>query len=146
MVLQAKNIEFTAECPFLSFEKSMPYRCICQTVSRVRTPEDFPEKTQNTSYIERFNLTLRQGISYLHRKTLGYCKSKPHLETSLWIKLFDYNYCRFHKGLRIVLSQESGKFQQKYQHVTPAMRMGLTKGSLNWGYLFSLPVSDKYLK
>ena len=110
------------------------------------TPEDFPEKTQNTSYIERFNLTLRQGISYLHRKTLGYCKSKPHLETSLWIKLFDYNYCRFHKGLRIVLSQESGKFQQKYQHVTPAMRMGLTKGSLNWEYLFSLPVSDKYLK
>jgi hypothetical protein len=28
------------------------------------TEEDFPEKTQNTSYIERFNLTLRQPIAY----------------------------------------------------------------------------------
>jgi IS1 family transposase len=28
--------------------------------------EDFPEGTQNTSYIERLNLTLRQRISYLH--------------------------------------------------------------------------------
>jgi IS1 family transposase len=36
--------------------------------------EDFPEKTQNTSYIERFNLTLRQPVAYLTRKTLGYCK------------------------------------------------------------------------
>jgi IS1 family transposase len=27
--------------------------------------EDFPEKTQNTSYIERFNLTLRQHVAYL---------------------------------------------------------------------------------
>jgi hypothetical protein len=91
------------------------------------------------------NLTLRQGISYLRRKTLGYCKSKSHLETSPWIKLFDYDYCRF-KGLRITLSQECGKFLQKYRHVTPAMCMGLTNGALNWGYLFTLPVSDKYLK
>jgi len=30
----------------------------------------FPDGTQNTSYIERFNLTLRQRISYLKRKTL----------------------------------------------------------------------------
>ena len=33
---------------------------------------DFKGKTQNTSYIERFNLTLRQRVSYLQRKTLGY--------------------------------------------------------------------------
>jgi len=110
------------------------------------TAEDFPEKTQNTSYIERFNLTLRHSISSLQRKTLGYCKSKTHLETSLWIKLFDYNYCRFHKGLRITLSQECGKFRQKYQHCTPAMRIGLTHGALTWVYLFTFPIPDKYVK
>ena len=35
------------------------------------TEEDFPEKTQNTSYSERFNLTFRQLVAYLMRKTLG---------------------------------------------------------------------------
>ena len=29
------------------------------------TEDDFKGKTQNTSYIERFNLTLRQRVSYL---------------------------------------------------------------------------------
>ena len=37
---------------------------------------DFGQKTHNTSYIERFNLTLRQKVSYLNRKTLGYCKNQ----------------------------------------------------------------------
>ena len=37
------------------------------------TKDDFKGKTQNTSYIERFNLTLRQRVSYLQRKTVGYC-------------------------------------------------------------------------
>ena len=32
----------------------------------------FTTGTQNTSYIERFNLTLRQRVSYIHRKTIGY--------------------------------------------------------------------------
>ena len=32
--------------------------------------DDFKGKTQNTSYIERFNLTLRQRVSYLQRKPI----------------------------------------------------------------------------
>jgi len=35
------------------------------------TKDDLKEKTQNTSYIERFNLTLRQRVSYLQRKNIG---------------------------------------------------------------------------
>ena len=53
---------------------------------------DFGNKTQNTSYIERFNLTLRQKVSYLQRKTLGYCKNQKNFQKILWINLFDYNY------------------------------------------------------
>ena len=41
---------------------------------------DFPPKTKNTSYLERFNLTLRQSVSYLQRKTLGYCKSQVNFQ------------------------------------------------------------------
>lgn len=39
---------------------------------------DFGDKTKNTSYLERFNFTLRQKISCLQRKTLGYCKNKEN--------------------------------------------------------------------
>ena len=46
------------------------------------TETDF---TQNTSFIERFNLTLRQYVSYLARKTLGYCKKPINFRYKLWI-------------------------------------------------------------
>ena len=64
--------------------------------------KDFPEKTQNTSFIERLNNTIRQHVSYLQRKTLGYCKSKANFSIVMWINLFNYNYIQFHKSLRPV--------------------------------------------
>ena len=54
------------------------------------TKADFTGKSQNTSYIERFNLTLRQRVSYLQRKSLGYCKNKSNFNHLLWINLYDY--------------------------------------------------------
>lgn len=104
------------------------------------TEADFPTKTQNTSYIERLNLTLRQRISYLHRKTLGYCKNKLNFNRSLWINLVDYNYFQFHKSLRIDLTKEKVGFKKRYQHMTPAMKMGLTTAQLNWRYLMLVPI------
>lgn len=104
--------------------------------------KDFTGKTQNTSYIERFNLTLRQRVSYLHRKTLGFCKKQSNLETVLWINLFDYNYRTFHKGLRIALEESSDKqrFKRKWLHRTPAMALGLTQNSLSWRFLLIAPI------
>ena len=89
-------------------------------------PTDFGNKTKNTSYLERFNLTLRQKVSYLQRKTLGYCKNQKNFELVLWINLFDYNYRQFHKSLRQDLTGKSQKFKRRYQQLTPAMKMGLT--------------------
>ncbi len=104
------------------------------------TEEDFPLGTQNTSYIERLNLTLRQRISYLHRKTLGYCKNKNNLQRSLWLNLFDYNYCQFHRSLQIDLKREKIKFKKRYKEFTPGMKMGLTTAQLNWRYLLVVPI------
>ena len=53
--------------------------------------KDFPGKSQNTSFIERLNLTLRQHVSYLRRKTLGYCKCKLNFSIVMWLNLFNYN-------------------------------------------------------
>ncbi len=102
--------------------------------------KDFPVGTQNTSYIERFNLTLRQRISYLHRKTLGYCKNKTNFNRTLWINLFDYNYCQFHKSLRQDLTGSKNKFKKRYKEVTPAMKIGLTTNQLNWRFLITVPI------
>ena len=102
--------------------------------------KDFPEGTQNTSFIERLNLTLRQRVSYLHRKTLGYCKNKHNLNRTLWLNLFDYNYCQFHRSLQVDLTGEKKKFKKRYKEATPAMKMGLTTGQLNWRYLLVVPI------
>jgi IS1 family transposase/transposase-like protein len=102
--------------------------------------QDFPPKTANTSFIERLNLTLRQRISYLQRKTLGYCKNKVNFKLVLWINLFDYNYGQFHKSLRVDLTQDTTKFKNRYQKLTPAMKIGLAKRRLDWKYLMLVPI------
>jgi IS1 family transposase len=102
---------------------------------------DFKGKTQNTSYIERFNLTLRQRVSYLQRKTLGYCKKKVNFTGVLWINLYDYNYRRHHKSLKLPLTLPgTSRFQKKWTHRTPAMAMGLTQEALTWRFLFVAPI------
>jgi IS1 family transposase len=104
------------------------------------TEKDFPEKTQNTSSIERFNLTLRQPISYLTRKTLGYCKSKQHFKQILWINLFNYNYIQFHQSLRTTINNRTEKFTKKYHSYTPAMKRELTQSVLTWRELINAPI------
>ena len=104
------------------------------------TEADFPAKTQNTSFIERFNRTLRQHVSYLARKTLGYCKNRNHFQYILWINLYNYNYIQFHKSLRVKMSKTPTKFQKHYQHYTPAMTIGLTPTALTWRYLLTTPI------
>ena len=103
---------------------------------------DFPPKTKNTSYLERFNLTLRQSVSYLQRKTLGYCKSQVNFQWVLWMNLFNYNYCQFHKSLRQDLTGEAPKFQRRYRHLTPGMKMGLTSTRLGWRDLIIAPIPE----
>jgi len=70
------------------------------------TEKDFPQGTQNTSFIERFNLTLRQHVSFLVRKTLGYCKNKNNFKHNLWINLYNYNYIHIHihSSLRVKIT------------------------------------------
>lgn len=104
---------------------------------------DFTGKSQNTSYIERFNLTLRQRVSYLQRKSLGYCKKKSNFNYLLWINLYDYNYRHYHKSLRLPLrSQNHSRFQKEWKHRTPAMAIGLTQDALTWRLLFLAPIPD----
>lgn len=107
------------------------------------TSRAFPQnaqKTPNTSYLARFNLTLRQQVCYLQRQTLGYGQKRTNFNRILWINLYNYNYIQFHKGLRQKIDKNADKFKKHYQLLTPAMAMALTTGPLSGRFLFTVPI------
>lgn len=63
-----------------------------------------------TTYIERFNGTLRQWCKRLTRKTYAFSKKWEMLEAALALEFAHYNFCRKHRTLK----------------QTPAMAAGLT--------------------
>ena len=73
----------------------------------------------NTSFIERLNATFRQRLSFLVRR--GRCLSKQSLSLhySMYLVGTLYNFCTYHKSLRI-------KINGKYYHRTPAMASSIT--------------------
>ena len=79
-----------------------------------RASED--SRQLNTSYIERLNLTVRQGSAYLCRRGLGYARRKQRLEDHLELLRCHYSFLRPHRAL---------KFGRKVR--TPAMQAGRTK-------------------
>jgi transposase InsO family protein len=98
----------------------------------------------NTAFIERLNLTLRQGVSFLARRTWGMAQSTPELEVSLeWWRAY-YHYVRYHESLRVKLSQllaRKGKqTPRRYRRRTPAMAAGFTPHHWTVFELLSFPL------
>ncbi len=81
--------------------------------------------TINTSYVERFNLTLRRGLSSLNRKTLSGAKKTSRLVGDLHIFQTYYNLIRPHMSL--VKEGGSGKIKR-----TPAQAAGFTDHAWTW--------------
>ena len=67
----------------------------------------------NTSFIERLNLTIRQGSAYLCRRTICHARWKERLEDHLELLRCYYNFVRPHRAL---------KFGREVR--TPAMQAG----------------------
>ncbi len=80
----------------------------------------------NTSYVERLNLTIRQGSAYLVRRTICYARQKQRLEDHLQLLRCDYNFVRPHRAL---------KFGREVR--TPAMQAGLFRQRLTFREIFS---------
>ncbi len=86
--------------------------------------------TLNTSFIERLNLTIRQGTAYLTRRSACHARSRERLEGQLEILRFHYNFARPHRAL---------KFGTETR--TPAMQAGLTTRRLSFRDVFSSPIA-----
>ena len=75
----------------------------------------------NTSFIERLNLTIRQGSAYLSRRTLAHARSAARLEDHLELLRCHYNFVRPHGAL--TFGRETR---------TPAMQAGLATRQLTF--------------
>jgi len=85
--------------------------------------------TLNTSFVERLNLTIRQGTAYLSRRTLSHARSSDRLDDQLEILRCHYNFMRPHRAL---------KFGTEMR--TPAMQAGLTRRRLSFREVFTSPL------
>ena len=100
----------------------------------VGTPEQFEEAlaksedsaTLNTSFVERLNLTIRQGSAYLTRRTIANCRRKDRLDDHVELLRCHYNFVRPHRSL---------KFGREIR--TPAMQAGLTNRQMTFRDVFS---------
>jgi hypothetical protein len=84
----------------------------------------------NTSFVERLNLSIRQGSAYLGRRTICQARWKQRLEDHLELFRCYYNFIRPHKAL---------KFGREVR--TPAMQGGLTRRQLTFRDIFEAGVS-----
>ena len=85
----------------------------------------------NTAFVERVNLTIRQGVAGLARRTWATAQAGPSLLGHLdWWRGY-YHFVRPHAALRVPLAQpiERGgrRKPRRYRQRTPAMAAGLTR-------------------
>jgi len=84
--------------------------------------------TINTCFIERLNLSIRQGVAHLGRRVACHARSVKRLAGQLEISRLFYNFIRPHSALR---------FGREVR--TPAQQAGLAARWLTWREIFSSP-------
>ncbi len=98
----------------------------------------------NTAFVERVNLTIRQGVAALARQTWATAQAAPSLLAQLeWWRGY-YHFVRPHACLRVPLAQpvERGgrRVPRRYEQRTPAMAAGLTQRRWTVGDFLRLPL------
>lgn len=92
----------------------------------------------NTAFIERLNATFRQRISPLTRRTRNLAQHAETLVAGMYLVGCFYNFCDFHKSLRLKLSV--GSFGYRWVQRTPAIAAGLTDHQWTPAELFHFKV------
>ena len=100
------------------------------TASRLQAAlwESEDSATLNTSFVERLNLTIRQGSAYLRRRSPCHARGADQLCGHVELLRCYYNFIRPHRAL---------KFGRETR--TPAMEAGLVSAAMNWSDIFTAP-------
>jgi hypothetical protein len=98
----------------------------------------------NTAFVERLNLTVRQRVAALVRRTWATMQEVPQLLVHLeWWRAY-YHFVRPHESLGVLLPQpiaRGGKCQpQRYRQRTPAMAARLTSRRWTMRDVLGLPL------
>lgn len=98
----------------------------------------------NTAFIERLNLSIRQGVAALGRKVASLAKTDNGLRNQLSLWCAYYNFCLPHSALRLPLPEPQPTkgcgSPKKWQQRTPAMAAGLTDHQWSLRELLMCPV------
>jgi IS1 family transposase len=98
----------------------------------------------NTSFVERVNLTIRQCVSKLTRRTWGAAQFTQELSEHLYWWLAYYHFARTHESLRVKLEKpvaRKGKLTPiRYRKMTPALAAGITAKRWSVLQLISYPL------
>ena len=119
-------------------------RCGTRTALRVALTELGFTGRINTAFVERVNLTVRQSVAALVRRTWSTAQLAPHLLVYLdWWRAY-YHFVRPHASLRVALAQprarEGRRTPQRYRQRTPAMAAGLTNRRWSVRELLVIPL------
>ena len=87
--------------------------------------ESEDSETLNTSFVERMNLTIRQGSAYLARRSPCHARCAHRLREHVELLKFYYNFVRPHRALKL------GRVCK-----TPAMQAGLADHRLSFRDVF----------
>lgn len=82
-------------------------------------------KTINTVYVESRNGKFRKDDARLIRRTLCHSKKAIFHDAQADFTAQVMNYTRCNNGLKILINPHAARFEQKYQHRTPAMAQKL---------------------
>jgi transposase-like protein/IS1 family transposase len=102
----------------------------------------------NTAFIERVNLTLRQSVSALIRRSWSTAELAPQLLVHLeWWRAY-YHFARPHEGLRVAWvsprERRGNRLPQRYWQRTPAMAAGFTSRCWTVQELLRLPLPPEH--
>jgi len=103
---------------------------VCGSLERIKAVLEPYGWQINTSFIERFNLTFRQHVPALGRRTNTLAKSKTGLRRQCLLVQTYYNFCLPHASLRLALETPLPTLgtgsAKKWLPGSPAMAAGLT--------------------
>lgn len=102
-----------------------------------------------TAFVERLNVTIRQSVAPLVRRSWSTAQQVPQLLLHLELWRAYYHYLRPHQALRLERAQGLRKIGKRrasrYRHRTPAMAAGLTSHRWTMRELLMLPLPTRSL-
>ena len=94
----------------------------------------------NTAYIERLNATFRARLGRLVRRGRALARRIPTLAQGMYLVGTVYNFCTYHRSLRVRRRGRPDRTGRRWQLRTPAMAAGLTDRRWSVHDLLSFPV------